>query len=99
MNDDRVFSLKFEDLAGEKRAQTVQAIVEYYLACRGELITHRDRLVKRAMAMIAPHRSHTYRRGTFGGWRDVFGAQHREAMKKVAGKLLVELGYERDENW
>jgi len=34
-----------------------------------------------------------------GDWRNHFTEQHKEAFKNLAGTELVELGYERDQNW
>ena len=36
----------------------------------------------------------TSRKGTIGGWREEFAAEHERAAEEVAGPLLAELGYE-----
>lgn len=41
----------------------------------------------------------TFRKGQSGGWREGFALEHKEAVKEVAGPLLVELGYEEDLDW
>lgn len=41
----------------------------------------------------------TFRKGQSGGWREGFTPEHEEAVKEVAGPLLVELGYEEDLDW
>lgn len=43
--------------------------------------------------------SSTFRKGQIGGWQDELSAEHRQAVKEVAGSLLVELGYERGPSW
>jgi len=43
--------------------------------------------------------SSTFRKGMIGDWRNHFTEQHKEAFKNLAGTELVELGYERDQNW
>ena len=43
--------------------------------------------------------SRTFRKGQIGDWSNSFTAQHREAFKEVAGKQLIELGYESDYDW
>jgi hypothetical protein len=44
-------------------------------------------------------RSRTFRSGTAGGWRERFTPEHKRLFLDVAGDLLVQLGYERNDNW
>lgn len=39
------------------------------------------------------------RKGIAGDWRNVFTEHNKKIYKKVAGDLLVELGYEKDHDW
>jgi hypothetical protein len=39
------------------------------------------------------------RKGISGDWREVFTERDKEIFKEEAGELLVELGYERDDDW
>ncbi len=41
----------------------------------------------------------TFRKGEIGDWKNHFTAEHRAAFREVAGPLLVQLGYEKDEAW
>lgn len=41
----------------------------------------------------------TFRAGKIGSWKKYFLPRHKEAFKKVAGQLLIDLGYEKDLNW
>lgn len=41
----------------------------------------------------------TFRRGQVGSWKEHFKEEHKQAFKRVAGRELIELGYERDLNW
>lgn len=41
----------------------------------------------------------TFRTGKIGDWRAHFKPAHVDLFKKVAGEVLVDLGYERDLNW
>ncbi len=45
--------------------------------------------------------TNTFRNGKIGAWKKKSGfkAVHKRAFKKVAGKLLIKLGYEKDLNW
>ena len=48
---------------------------------------------------IEPRKSHTFRSGKTGGWREYFKDEHKQLFKDVAGNLLVELGYEDSNDW
>jgi hypothetical protein len=39
------------------------------------------------------------RKGVAGDWRGVFTERDRQIFKEEAGELLIELGYEEDDNW
>lgn len=39
------------------------------------------------------------RKGVAGDWKGVFTERDKKVFKRVAGELLVELGYEEDPNW
>jgi hypothetical protein len=41
----------------------------------------------------------TFRKGEIGGWRNHFTPDHTAAFKRVAGQMLIDLGYEQDMNW
>jgi len=40
-----------------------------------------------------------FRKGIAGDWKNVFTEQDKRDFKAVAGELLIELGYEEDNNW
>jgi hypothetical protein len=39
------------------------------------------------------------RKGIIGDWRNYFNDDHKKTFKKIGGHLLIELGYEKDNNW
>lgn len=41
----------------------------------------------------------TFREGKIGSWKKYFNEHHKTAFKRAAGNLLIELGYEKDNNW
>jgi len=41
----------------------------------------------------------TFRRGKIGSWKSHFSENHKKLFKRVAGNLLVELGYEKNADW
>lgn len=70
-----------------------------------ELIgAHIDRpMTKEAAAAVADRtwspESSTFRKGMIGDWKNHFTDDHKQAFKEQAGDQLIELGYERDDNW
>ena len=41
----------------------------------------------------------TFRAGLIGSWKEHFTLDDKEIFKRVAGQLLIDLGYEQDLNW
>tara|TARA_B110000438_G_C15728697_1_gene613259 strand:- start:329 stop:1129 length:801 start_codon:yes stop_codon:yes gene_type:complete len=90
-------SIRFEDLIGDQRDTTLHSIIT-------KLSDHLPGLNEEShsecMAQIQPEKSHTFRKG--GGvssWQKRFTPQHKKVFKEIAGKLLIDLGYEKDFNW
>ncbi|TWU28089.1 sulfotransferase domain-containing protein [Bythopirellula polymerisocia] len=95
-----VYSMRFEDLVGDLRDQILDEMIDFYQQGTLELMGENSADIKVNMITnIAPERSHTYRKGKSGGWRDRLKVQHREEFKRVAGDLLIQLGYEQNLNW
>lgn len=93
-----VFPVRYEDLMSDRRERTVNGMIEFF-AARGGRVGDRPVALAAALAGFDPLRSHTFREGGTGGWREAFPGPLRTAMKEVAGDLLVELGYEADHDW
>ncbi len=45
------------------------------------------------------NRKEFYRKGTSGDWRNHFTDEDKKTFKRLAGNLLIRLGYESDYNW
>jgi len=58
-----------------------------------------DDVMRTVIGNINPANSHTFRKGQVGEWKEVFTEEHKELIKSVAGKLLIDLGYETDLAW
>lgn len=56
-------------------------------------------IVLAAVSNIEPRKSHTFRKGEAGAWRQVFTARLKDEMKEAAGQVLINLGYEGNLNW
>ena len=59
----------------------------------------RDQIIDALETNIDPQRSPTFRSGKTGEWKKYFNDEHKNLFKDVAGDLLVQLGYEKDDNW
>jgi sulfotransferase 6B1 len=101
LSDPNTVAVRFEDLASERFELVVRRIGAAYAERNGGLRGSRaiDDFVSQAHLFVDPSKSHTYRQGAVGGWRGSFTSEHVEAMKEVAGPLLVELGYEAGPDW
>lgn len=95
-----VLCLRFEDLVGEAGGGDpgLQRATLAAVAGALDVALDEDGLAAVARGIFDPA-SPTFRRGEIGGWRARFGREHVRACKDVAGELLVELGYERDQEW
>lgn len=91
----RVYVTKFEKLAGKKcggtREEQVQEIqnIAHHLGLR----TSKSDAQKIADNLVETGD------GSVGRWKTMFTEENKEAFKKYSGSLLVELGYEKDNNW
>ncbi|HEX6961978.1 MAG TPA: sulfotransferase domain-containing protein [Lacipirellula sp.] len=98
LNHPEVCVVRFETLMGPQRDETLLRMIRFY-GDRAKAAIDLDRLLPRLTESIAPSRSHTFRAGKAGGWRQSFTDVHRELFKELAGQTLIRLGYESDSNW
>jgi sulfotransferase 6B1 len=92
-----VLKLHFEELVNE-RARALDRILDHFLA-RVSLGTPRLEILNGLEASINPSRSPTFRSGKTGEWKKYFTSEHKRIFKQVAGDLLIQLGYEKDNDW
>ena len=100
MRDGRALVVRFEDLVGERGGGTADLQLSRIKA----IADHLQRPVDEATAAEIAQRmysrsSATFRKGEIGDWRNHFTDEHRDAFKKVAGDLLIQLGYEDNLDW
>jgi hypothetical protein len=93
IEDKDVFAVRFEDLVSEQRDATLRAIAQYY-ADRTQTPVDVEELTQAMKLSIDPNRSHTYRKGSSGGWRSKFTEEHRRLFDEVAGDLSSRFGFE-----
>lgn len=93
-----VCAVRYEDLVGPAADDTVRAMIRFFVErTRGEV--DEGRLLGAVRANVDPGKSRTFRSGGVASWRETFTPEHRDAMKEVAGDLLLRLGYEEDRDW
>lgn len=90
--------LRFEDLINN-REKTLIRMLEQVKKTGFTIPTPRAQAVEILAEAIQPKKSHTFRSGKTGGWKQHFTAEHKALFKDIAGDLLVRLGYEQDNNW
>ena len=91
-------AIKFEDLRGDKRDWAICEISQFYVD-RAAIVLSTEKLAAQMANSIDPTKSHTMRVGRSGGWRDEFSVRCKDRFKKVTGDLLIELGYETNNDW
>ena len=91
---------RFEDLVGERGGGSATRQREALVALASHVGREVDEVrVTRVVRAAAAGRTATFRKGAIGDWRNHFGDQHRDAFKQVAGRQLIRLGYEEDDDW
>jgi hypothetical protein len=93
-----VMCLRFEDLVNNRDA-TLLSMLDEVEKTGYKIPTPRAKAISILVEAIQPRKSHTFRSGKTGGWREFFTEEHKKLFKDVAGDLAVRLGYERDNDW
>ena len=93
-----ILSVRFEDLV-LKRVTAFEAILDYLAGYGFTPQVSRQEAVQVLIDSITPKKSGTFRKGQPGGWKDVFTEENKALFKEQAGDILIQLGYEKDNNW
>jgi hypothetical protein len=93
-----VICIRFEDLIQNSQA-TLESMLDELERTGYKIPTPREKALSVLVHSIQPRKSHTFRSGKAGGWREHFTGEHKELFKDVAGDLLVRLGYEKSDDW
>jgi hypothetical protein len=93
-----VMCLRFEDLINNRDA-TLHAMLDEVERTGYRIPTPREKALPVLIEAIQPKKSHTFRSGKTGGWKQHFTEEHRKLFKDTAGDLLVRLGYEKNNDW
>jgi hypothetical protein len=93
-----VMCIRFEDLI-KNRDATLDAMLDEVASTGYKIPTPREKALLVLIEAIQPKKSHTFRSGKMGSWREHFTEDHKILFKDVAGDLLVKLGYEKSNDW
>lgn len=93
-----VLCLRFEDLINNRDA-ALNAMLDEVEKTGYRIPTPRAQALPILVDAIQPKKSHTFRSGKTGGWRQYFTEEHKRLFKDVAGDLVVRLGYEKGNDW
>jgi hypothetical protein len=93
-----VMCLRFEDLI-DRRDATLKAMLDEVEKDGYRIPTPREEALEILIEAIQPRKSHTFRSGKTGGWKEYFTEEQKALFKEVAGDLLVRLGYEENNDW
>ena len=90
--------IRFEDLI-DHRDRTLKLMLDQIEKTGFKIPTPRDQSLDILVKAIQPKKSHTFRSGKTGGWKDHFTPENKRLFKEVAGDLLIRLGYEQNNDW
>ena len=102
ISDEDTLSVKFEDLVGERGGgseETKICVIREILDFLEVELSEEDVRQKFSIIQLDPSKSHTFRKGRIGAWREIFTEEHKKAFKAEAGNMLIELGYEKNMEW
>ncbi len=98
MQQPGILCLRFEDLR-LSRDEAINRILDYLAEKGFQPGMERKEAIAALGNAISPQKSGTFRKGKPGSWREHFTQQNIDLFKQSTGNLLVDLGYEEDNNW
>jgi hypothetical protein len=93
-----VLCIRYENLVNEREA-TLNVMLDEVEKTGYVIPVPREKALSILVQAIQPSKSHTFRAGKTGTWKQYFTDEHRKLFKDVAGDLLVRLGYEKTNDW
>ena len=98
LGQENVMCIRFEDLIHNRDA-TLESMLDEVESIGYKIPVPRETALSILVKAIQPRKSHTFRSGKTGGWREHFTEEYKDLFKDVTGDLLVRLGYEKDNDW
>ena len=93
-----ILPFHFEDLINDPRPQ-LERLLDFLETKHLPIQVDRETAIQTILEAIKPEKSPTFRKGKTGGWRNHFSDEHKQIFKDITGDLLIELGYETDNDW
>lgn len=93
-----VLVIRYEALINELE-NTIERIINFAVGRGFQPRFPHDKCIQILQENIDPARSPTFRTGKTGNWKSAFDEQTKEIFRNTGGKMLVELGYEKNGNW
>jgi hypothetical protein len=94
----QILCLRFEDLRLEQE-NSLSRILDYLEGKGYQPEIDRQQAVKMLGSAIQPQKSGTFRKSQPGNWREHFTQKNIDFFKESSGDMLVDLGYEVDNDW
>jgi sulfotransferase 6B1 len=98
MINPNIMVLRYEDAIAEPE-KTIFNILQFSQKRRLKLTWSLADAGSILYSSMDPKRSPTFRQGKSGGWRKHFTPEITNLFKQTAGRLLIDLGYEKDLDW
>ncbi len=93
-----VMCIRFEELINNRDVM-LNAMLNEVEKTGYKIPTPREQALSVLVDAIQPKKSHTFRSGKTGGWKQHFTEDHKKLFIDVAGDLLEKLGYEKNNDW
>src|SRR6266540_3704893 len=90
--------IRFEDLI-HNQDSTLNSMLDEVEKTGYKIPTPRAKALSVLVEAIQPKKSHTFRSGKTGEWKQYFTNEHKKLFNDVAGDLLINLGYEKNNDW
>lgn len=90
-------AIRYEDIAGDKQEVEISRIVEAWIEKGGQVENSED-LIKILKEAVQPSKSHTFRRGGSGKWRESLNERQAEDITKRLMPSLKAFGYNEVDN-
>jgi len=98
LKENQVFSVKYEDLISDRKEIHIREMIEFYKS-ESNLDFDVDLQLEKCLKAINPEKSHTFRKGGSGNWKNHFSKEHVDLVKDYVGDILIELKYEENLDW
>jgi hypothetical protein len=92
--------VRFENLVGKAGGGSYERqLAEVEALARHVDISLPGPKVKEIAEQVFSRSAKTFRKGEIGDWRNTLSTAHKNALKELVGRLLIDLGYEKNLDW